>query len=100
VIHSQAAVFLAASAYVSNLLDPCSAEAKTVLLLTFINVTGASLNPARSFGPTVFVGGKALAQLWLFLLAPAIGGLLAGVFAWLLWKVEPTAGAHSRGGRH
>ena len=59
----------------------------TVLLLTFSNVTGASLNPARSFGPAVFVGGKALAQLWLFLLAPAIGGLLAGMFARLLWKV-------------
>jgi glycerol uptake facilitator-like aquaporin len=64
-----------------------------VLLLTFINVTGASINPARSFGPAVFVGGKALAPLWLFLLAPAIGGLLAGVFARLLWKVEPAADA-------
>lgn len=72
----------------------------TVLLLTFINVTGASLNPARSFGPAVFVGGKALAQLWLFLLAPAIGGLLAGVFARLLWKVEPIPDVHSQGGRH
>ena len=72
----------------------------TVLLLTFINVTGASLNPARSFGPAVFVGGKALAQLWLFLLAPAIGGLLAGVFTRLLWKVEPAADEPSQSARH
>lgn len=56
----------------------------TALLLAFINVTGGSLNPARSFGPAVFVGGRALAQLWLFLLAPAIGGLLAGLFARVL----------------
>lgn len=70
----------------------------TVLLLTFINVSGASLNPARSFGPALIVGGKALAQLWLFLLAPAIGGLLAGVLARLLWKVEPTADPQSRSG--
>jgi aquaporin Z len=61
----------------------------TVLLLTFDNVSGASLNPARSFGPAVFVGGTALAQLWLFLLAPVIGGLLAGVFTRFLWRVEP-----------
>jgi aquaporin Z len=56
----------------------------TALLLTFINISGGSLNPARSFGPAVFVGGKALAQLWLFLLAPTIGGLLAGLFSRLL----------------
>ena len=56
----------------------------TALLLTFINVSGGSLNPARSFGPAMFVGGTALAQLWLFLLAPSIGGLLAGLFSRLL----------------
>jgi len=67
----------------------------TVLLLAFIPVSGASLNPARSFGPAVFVGGKALDQLWLFLLAPAIGGLLAGGFDRFLWKAEPTAGPDS-----
>ena len=40
------------------------------LHLTFINVTGLSVNPARSLGPAVFVGGKAIAQLWLFLIVP------------------------------
>ena len=58
--------------------------ALTALLLTFINISGGSLNPARSFGPAMFVGGNALAQLWLFLLAPVIGGLLAGLFSRLL----------------
>ena len=45
----------------------------------FINVTGLSVNPARSFGPAVVVGGQALAQVWLFVVAPVVGGLLAGV---------------------
>lgn len=43
-----------------------------------IQVTGVSVNPARSFGPAVLVGGQALSQLWLFFLAPAIGALIAG----------------------
>ncbi len=47
--------------------------------LVGINVTGTSVNPARSIGPAVFVGGAALSQLWLFLLAPLAGGALAGV---------------------
>ena len=50
-----------------------------LLHMPFINVTGLSVNPARSFGPALIVGGTALAQMWLFLIAPAIGGLLAGV---------------------
>jgi aquaporin Z len=50
-----------------------------VLHFPFINVTGLSVNPARSFGPAVIVGGQALAQVWLFLIAPVIGGALAGV---------------------
>ncbi len=44
----------------------------------FVNVTGLSVNPARSLGPAVFVGGNALAQVWLFLLVPALAGLAAG----------------------
>ncbi len=46
--------------------------------LVGINVTGVSVNPARSIGPAVFVGGQALSQLWLFILAPLAGGALAG----------------------
>ncbi len=44
-----------------------------------IQVTGVSVNPARSFGPAVIVGGEALSQLWLFIVAPLIGAGLAGV---------------------
>jgi aquaporin Z len=47
--------------------------------LVGINVTGVSVNPARSFGPAVFVGGEALADLWVFIVAPLAGGLVAGV---------------------
>lgn len=47
--------------------------------LVGINVTGVSVNPARSFGPAVLVGGKALADLWVFIVAPLAGGVLAGV---------------------
>ncbi|MGB8814761.1 MAG: aquaporin [Paracoccaceae bacterium] len=47
--------------------------------LVGINVTGVSVNPARSFGPAVLVGGKALADLWVFIVAPLAGGALAGM---------------------
>jgi aquaporin Z len=46
--------------------------------LVGINVTGVSVNPARSLGPAVFEGGRALAQLWLFFVAPLAGGAAAG----------------------
>ena len=46
-----------------------------------IPIDGASINPARSFGPAIVVGGLALSQLWLFLVAPLVGAILAaGVF--------------------
>lgn len=43
-----------------------------------INVTGVSVNPARSIGPALFAGGQALSQLWLFIVAPFVGAALAG----------------------
>lgn len=54
--------------------------------LVGINVTGVSVNPARSFGPAIFVGGKALADLWVFIVAPLAGGAMAG----LVWKAGLT----------
>jgi len=48
--------------------------------LVLIPVTGTSVNPARSLGPAVFAGGKALGQLWLFIVAPIVGGLVAAAF--------------------
>jgi aquaporin Z len=50
--------------------------------LVAIPITGTSINPARSFGPAIFAGGKALEQLWLFFAAPIVGGILAA----LSWK--------------
>lgn len=50
--------------------------------LVAIPVTGTSVNPARSFGPAVFAQGKALTQLWLFIVAPIVGGIAAA----LVWK--------------
>lgn len=47
--------------------------------LVGINVTGVSVNPARSFGPALFVGGKAMADLWVFIAAPLAGGAVAGL---------------------
>lgn len=47
--------------------------------LVGIDVTGTSVNPARSFGPAVIVGGAAMSQLWLFIVAPLAGGLVAGL---------------------
>jgi len=50
--------------------------------LVGIPITGTSVNPARSLGPALIVGGTALSQLWLFWVAPIIGGLLAAA----LWR--------------
>lgn len=44
-----------------------------------IQVTGVSVNPARSFGPAVLAGGQALSQLWLFFLAPAVGAVIGAL---------------------
>lgn len=45
--------------------------------LVGIPLTGTSVNPARSIGPALFVGGVALSQLWVFIVAPLVGGILA-----------------------
>jgi aquaporin Z len=50
--------------------------------LVAIPIDGTSVNPARSLGPALFVGGTALSQLWLFIVAPIIGGILAAI----VWK--------------
>jgi aquaporin Z len=50
--------------------------------LLSIPITGTSVNPARSLGPAVWVGGSALTQLWLFIVAPLLGGVIAAI----IWK--------------
>jgi aquaporin Z len=59
---------------------------------------GASVNPARSFGPAVVVGGTALRQLWLFLVAPLVGAAFAAGIHLLLHPVRPSAGAAGQAG--
>jgi len=51
----------------------------TLIHLIGIPVTNLSVNPARSTGPAVFVGGYALTQLWLFWVAPILGGVMGGI---------------------
>jgi aquaporin Z len=51
----------------------------TLIHLIGIPVTNLSVNPARSTGPALFVGGWAVQQLWLFWLAPIVGGAIAGI---------------------
>ena len=51
----------------------------TLIHLISIPVTNTSVNPARSTGPAIFVGGWAISQLWLFWVAPIVGALLAGL---------------------
>jgi aquaporin Z len=61
----------------------------TAIHLVGINVTGVSVNPARSIGPALFAGGAALSQLWVFIVAPLAGGAAAG----LLYKTGATRAA-------
>jgi aquaporin Z len=62
----------------------------TVIHLVGIPVTNLSVNPARSTGPALFVGGWALSQLWLFWVAPIVGAALAGfAYRWMAGEAEP-----------
>jgi aquaporin Z len=60
----------------------------TLIHLVGIPVTNLSVNPARSTGPALFVGGWALQQLWLFWLAPIVGGMLGGLSYRLLASAD------------
>jgi aquaporin Z len=64
--------------------------ALTLVHLISIPVTNTSVNPARSTGPAIFVGGWALAQLWLFWLAPILGAIAGGLGYRALLPAEPT----------
>jgi len=63
--------------------------ALTLIHLISIPVTNTSVNPARSTGPALVVGGLALQQLWLFWLAPALGGLVGGAGYRMLFAEAP-----------
>jgi aquaporin Z len=64
--------------------------ALTLIHLIGIPVTNLSVNPARSTGPAVFVGGWAIAQLWLFWLAPLVGAVLAGLVYRTCFEAKPS----------
>jgi len=67
--------------------------ALTLIHLISIPVTNTSVNPARSTGPALFVGGWALLQLWAFWVAPLIGAAAAGLLYRALWEARPRAAA-------
>lgn len=60
----------------------------TVVHLIGIPITGTSVNPARSLGPALIVGGTALSQVWLFLVAPLVGAAVAALLHWLVYASE------------
>lgn len=62
----------------------------TLVLIHLLGIplTGTSVNPARSFSPAIFAGGEALSQLWIFIVAPIVGGILAAITSKLLLDSE------------
>lgn len=78
-------IILATTSKFGNVAMAGLAIGVTLILIHWvaIPVTGTSVNPARSIGPAIFAGGKALAQLWLFIVAPIVGALLAA----LVWRL-------------
>ena len=75
---------LGSTAYSSNGAMPGLIIGLTLALVNIVGIpiTGTSVNPARSIGPALFQGGSAMAQLWVFLTAPTLGGIIAALF----WK--------------
>jgi aquaporin Z len=67
--------------------------ALTVVHLIGIPLTGTSVNPARSLGPALVVGGQALSQVWLFILAPLVGGAIAALLHRYFFTEERAPGA-------
>lgn len=66
--------------------------ALTLIHLVSIPVTNTSVNPARSIGPALFAGGDAIVQLWVFILAPIVGALIAGAsYRILLAEGDPAS---------
>lgn len=77
-------IFAVTSKYGNSTMAGLAIGVTLVLIHLFaIPITGTSVNPARSLGPALFAGGKAMSQLWLFFVAPIIGGLVAA-FTWKL----------------
>lgn len=58
----------------------------TLIHLFTIPITNTSVNPARSIGPALFAGGWAIGQLWLFIVAPVLGGIIGAIFYKLIYS--------------
>lgn len=69
----------------------------TVVHLIGIPITGTSVNPARSLGPALVVGGPALSQVWLFIVAPMVGAVVAAVVHLVLYPVTVSEEGSSPG---
>jgi aquaporin Z len=69
-----------------------------IVHLVGIPLTGTSVNPARSLGPALIVGGDALSQLWLFIVAPLVGGAIAAL-VWGFLFVTPSSEEPEPAGR-
>lgn len=65
----------------------------TLVHIFGIHFTGTSVNPARSFGPAVFVGGDALSNVWVFIVAPLVGAVIAALVYRFLIKKDAEAEA-------
>ena len=66
----------------------------TLVHLTGMVFTGTSVNPARSIGPALLTGGTALSQLWVFIVAPLVGGILAALFYKLVINPKTAEATH------
>ena len=62
----------------------------TLVLIHLLGIplTGTSVNPARSLGPAIFAGGEALSQLWVFIVAPIVGGVVAAILGKFVFDTE------------
>lgn len=75
---------------VSAVLAPAAIGMMLALVhFASMRATGTSVNPARSLGPALFVGGDALSQVWVFLLAPLVGAIIAGLTYPILFGQDP-----------
>lgn len=82
-------IFLTTSKFGNSTMAGLAIGFTLVLIhMVVIPVTGTSVNPARSFGPAIFAGGAALSQLWLFFVAPILGGIIAAFVHKFIFEKE------------
>lgn len=74
----------------SNMAGLAIGLSLVLIHLVAIPITGTSVNPARSFGPAILAGGKALGQLWLFILAPILGAIISAIVWHFMFEPKET----------